>query len=220
MAEIGTRAIFENFLYTFGGKAYQQSCGGPIGARVTMCAARLVMQDWGERYRQILESSSLKLFLLKGYVDDVRQSTTRLPLGSRYDDVKGKFEVTEKAKLEDIELAETDLARMSRICLEAMNAINEDLKFTTETSEDFKSGRIPTLDTEWEVTNGKIVHSFYEKEMRTPYQVMARSAMSKQSKMAILSNELIRRLNTISEEIGDSESCRKLYHATENIRIF
>ena len=35
VAEIGTRMIFENFCYQFGGKAFHQQEGGPIGARVT-----------------------------------------------------------------------------------------------------------------------------------------------------------------------------------------
>ena len=47
VAEIGVRAIFEHFCYRFGGKTFQQQSGGPIGARVTMAAARIVMQDWG-----------------------------------------------------------------------------------------------------------------------------------------------------------------------------
>ena len=38
----------ENFMFSFGGKNYVQAGGGPIGARVTMCAARLVMDDWGK----------------------------------------------------------------------------------------------------------------------------------------------------------------------------
>ena len=41
--EIAVRTVFENFTYKFGGKFYKQQEGGPIGARLTMCAARLVM---------------------------------------------------------------------------------------------------------------------------------------------------------------------------------
>ena len=44
VAEIGTRVIFEKFCYRFGGVAYHQQHGGPRGARVTMCAARMLMQ--------------------------------------------------------------------------------------------------------------------------------------------------------------------------------
>ena len=39
-AEIGTRTVFENFMFSFGGKKYLQAKGGPIGARVTMCATQ------------------------------------------------------------------------------------------------------------------------------------------------------------------------------------
>ena len=47
-AEIATRFLFENFCYKFAGDTYLQSSGGPIGARVTMAAARIVMSEWGE----------------------------------------------------------------------------------------------------------------------------------------------------------------------------
>ena len=46
VAEIGTRAIFEHFTYKFDGKIYRQKDGSPIGARASMAASRLVMQDW------------------------------------------------------------------------------------------------------------------------------------------------------------------------------
>ena len=76
VAEIGTRAIFEQFCYKFGGKAYHQQSGGPIGARVTMCASRMVMQHWARNYRNILLQARLRLALLRGYVDDGRQGST------------------------------------------------------------------------------------------------------------------------------------------------
>ena len=78
MGEIGLRTIFENFMYTFGGKNFLQLSGGPIGARVTMAAARIVMQDWSEQYSRILIKAKLEIWLFSGYVDDGRQGTTRL----------------------------------------------------------------------------------------------------------------------------------------------
>ena len=84
VAEIGTRTIFKNFSYRFGEKIYRQSSGGPIGARVTMCAARLVMQDFGEKYKASLTLARMELTLLSGYVDDVRQAGTSLRLGMKY----------------------------------------------------------------------------------------------------------------------------------------
>ena len=48
-AEIGVRFLFENFPYKFSGESFKQTSGGPIGARVTMAAARIVMSDCGGR---------------------------------------------------------------------------------------------------------------------------------------------------------------------------
>ena len=50
MMEIAVKYFFTNFTYTFGGQAYLQSFGGPIGARITMCIARLAMQEWWEKF--------------------------------------------------------------------------------------------------------------------------------------------------------------------------
>jgi hypothetical protein len=88
VAEIGTRAIFEQFCYKFGGKAYHQQSGGPIGARVTMCASRMVMQHWARNYRNILLQARLRLALLRGYVDDGCQGSTVLRRGMIFDTEK------------------------------------------------------------------------------------------------------------------------------------
>ena len=66
VAEIGVRFLFENFPYKFGGETYQQSSGGPIGARVTMAAARIVMSDWGYKWRCILEQAGIIIGMLDG----------------------------------------------------------------------------------------------------------------------------------------------------------
>ena len=73
MVEIGIRVLWSHFCYTFGGKIYHQQEGGPIGARITMAASRLRMQDWAEKYTMVLVKSSIRLYLKPtNYVDDVR----------------------------------------------------------------------------------------------------------------------------------------------------
>ena len=52
--EIGVRTSFTNHIYQFGGRTYRQSKGGPIGLRITMAAARIVMNEWGRRFTRIL----------------------------------------------------------------------------------------------------------------------------------------------------------------------
>ena len=84
VAEIGVRVLFENFTYRWGGDTYKQSSGGPIGCRVTMAVSRLVMQDWAENYREVLDRSGVDIAMLTGYVDDNRQLTRILRMGMSY----------------------------------------------------------------------------------------------------------------------------------------
>ena len=91
--------------------------------------------------------------------------------------------------------------RMSRICKDAMNSVSQDLQFTTEAPEDFKESKLPTLDFKLWLVSGIILHTYFEKEMRTPFVIMKRSAMSEQQRMSILSNELIRRLSNVQISI-------------------
>ena len=129
VAEIGTRALFENFCYRFGGESYHQQLGGPIGARVTMCAARMVMQHWARGYKTILLRAGLRLPLLKGYVDDGRQGSTVLRRGMVFDCEEGKFVFCEDHLEMDERENLPDNTRMALRCLPAMNAINKNLKF-------------------------------------------------------------------------------------------
>ena len=104
---------------------------------------------------------------------------------------------SEEARLEDINMAEENNVRMARICLPLMNSINEDLVFTVEAPEDFPDNRLPTLDTKLWLEKGLLVHTYFEKSMKSPFLLMKRSAMSQHQRCAILANELVRRLSNI-----------------------
>ena len=60
MLDISVRFFFEHFIYTFGKMAFLQSTGGPIGACLTMCIARLTMQDWWEKFEEICKNLILR----------------------------------------------------------------------------------------------------------------------------------------------------------------
>ena len=185
-AEIGVRAIFENFTYRWGGEVYRQSSGGPIGCRVTMAVARIVMADWAENYRYILENSGLLIPLLTGYVDDNHQLTRLLAMGMRYDKESNSFKMSDMGLEEDRaakESGEHRDQRMARVCREAMVSINPDLDFTVETAEDYQDKYIPTLDFKRKMTKkGTIIHSYFQKPMKTPFILMEASAMGDQKK--------------------------------------
>ena len=61
-----------------------QSTGGPIGARITMCIARLVMQEWSDSFKMILDKSNIRQFLKGIYVDDGRMVVQKLKKGIRF----------------------------------------------------------------------------------------------------------------------------------------
>ena len=86
--EISVKFFFENFTYTFGGEFYVQSSGGPIGARLTMALARLVMQSWGENFSRILKKNNIGEYLRGIYVDDGRNIIDILSNGIRYEKKK------------------------------------------------------------------------------------------------------------------------------------
>ena len=202
MVEIGVRFLFTNFCYAFGGKIYLQQSGGPIGARITMAASRLRMYDWGEKYSMILWRSSIYMYLSpKNYVDDVRQATDHIKRGVHYDKEVDTMVYKEEWKIEDDENDFSDLKRMGLACMEAMNSVAEDLTFTVETEEDFENGRLQTLDFEmwFDVQEGVIKHSFFEKKMQTPLVIMERSAMGIQQKYSISANDLVRRLSNMGK---------------------
>ena len=85
MLEISIMFFFKNFIYNFGGVDYLQGSGGPIGARLTMCVARIVLQEWSEIFSGILRSNNIRERLRAIYVDDGRGMFSKLNLGQYYD---------------------------------------------------------------------------------------------------------------------------------------
>ena len=57
VSRIVVQILWTTFTYEFAGELFVQMEGGPIGARITMAASRLVMQEWSERYSKILRTS-------------------------------------------------------------------------------------------------------------------------------------------------------------------
>ena len=125
--EIAIRILWENYSYRFGGEIYLQKEGGPIGQRPTMAASRIVMNDFFRKYHEILKKADLKVTLLRVYVDDGRQASTLL----RFDEKKGEFVWSREAEKEDLERqekGEKDDEFMARLCVVAMNHINEHVR--------------------------------------------------------------------------------------------
>ena len=82
--EIAVKFFWGNFTYTFGGQDFIQEDGGSIGARLTMCISRLIMQAWSEKFSKILSNNKI-MELLKGiYVDDGRSVVSKIENNARF----------------------------------------------------------------------------------------------------------------------------------------
>ena len=86
-----------------------------------------------------------------------------------------------------------------------MNSVNVDLNFTMELVSDFADNRLPTLSFSMWPTEGGISHSYFEKSMRNQTLLMENSAIGRQSQISIMSNELRRRLEVMSEDLDKKE---------------
>ena len=133
-------------------------------------------------------------------MDNGRQVTTPLKLGMRFNTDTRAFKYKEVFEEEDEKMkseGKTNNQRMARICKDTMNSINPDLVFTTESPEDVQNERLPTLDFELWMSDNKIRHFYFQKEMKTPFVIMERSGIWYQQKFQILTNELVRRMSNI-----------------------
>ena len=164
--EAAMRFLFENFVYTFGGKKYVQCSGGPIGARLTMAVARLVMQQWKDDFDEILKKSNIIEIMSGLYVDDGRNFIKMLDLGNRFVEDRNVIDFSEKAFKEDTTRGISKEELTKEQILKAMNSVNKDLEFTMETHKDFIDGRLPTLSFSLWPGQRCIHHSYYEKEMK------------------------------------------------------
>ena len=126
--------------------------------------ARLVLQEWSDKFQEILKENDITEKLRGIYVDDGRSVTKILKLGTRFDADEMKFDWSEKRMVADQnnyicakKLTETEILR-------AMNSINVDLQFTSETENDFDKKRLPTLSFELWSTSDGLRHSYFEKK--------------------------------------------------------
>ena len=198
--KIITETMFRTHVYTFGGKVFRQSNGGPIGLRSTCSVARLVMKIWDNKWLARLSKMMVKIEAATRYMDDGRTALHPLRHGWRW---TGKtIAYSKKWEEEDSHLSKIEVTR--RILHGTMQGIEDFLEFTTETEEEF-DGWLPSLDTNLAVNEDNlIIYKFFEKPMTANTVLHQRTAMPEDSKIRSLANDLTRRMLTTSERVPDS----------------
>ena len=202
---LAVQAMFENHFYEFGGKKFHQAQGGPIGLRGTCAIARVILQLFDIKWKDRLREIKIITWLIMRYVDDSRAILPPIKAGWRW--VENSLKYSKRWEREDSE--KSGEARTKEIIAETMAGIEDYLQFTAESGEEFPGGWLPTLDTSLKVDkNNQVRYRFYEKETAVKSTVQKESAMEENVKMQILAQDLVRRLNNSSEELGKKEKAR------------
>ena len=196
VVEIMVTALFKKHFYSFGGEKYCQTKGGPIGLRATCAVARVAMQLFDINWRRRLDG--ILVSLLARYMDDARALLHPIKCGWRYETRGIVFR--QEWVGEDEKLTPTE--RTKKFLASTMEGVEAFLKFTYETCDDF-DGWLPTLDMCMRVSENNIVeYNYYEKPTSSVRTVQMNTAMNENSKMQIISNDMVRRLKNTMEELG------------------
>ena len=221
--------------------------GGQIGLSTSGGAANLRMLNWSRKMINILKKSNLTLEELMIYVDDVRLFIKALIMGTVFCATCSSFWYSRTQEQLDSESGETSTARTARLLKEMFNSVEEDLKFTIETAEEFNSGKLPTLDTQlWvetisdeageqdqgepgadaaegesqqETAEYQVVkYLFYSKPMGTEYTLREDSGADYNSKKASLSQSVVTRLMNTSEQLSQEMKDRVINDFGDKLR--
>ena len=210
----GVNGVFSNHLYSLGGLIYHQNDGGPIGLRITACCARLRMAMWAAKLLQILNKLEIKVHMLVFYVDDVRLGMQAIKPGWRWESSSQQLKFSKEWEAEEEHLDPTVKTMM--VLKDIMNSLERDMTFTAESHLDFEDLRLPTLDVNlWiqkptQVGSTPFRYTFFRKPMASRFLILEKSAMSWEAKKASLSQEVVRRMSNIQEEVQDKERIRVL----------
>ena len=189
--KIVTEVMFNNHLYTFGGRTYRQRTGGPIGLRGTCAIARLTMCNWDRHWMRLMQDNRVKVTEYVRYMDDGRTILPAFKPGWHW--FEGRVCYRRSLINEDID--KSGLERTTSILGQSTQGFFTFLKFTTEVGEGDERW-LPTLDTQIRIEeDSTISYKFYEKPTTTNTMVPKRSALNENSKAQILANDLIRRLS-------------------------
>ena len=72
VVKISVEKMFETHLYSFAGKTYRQSGGGPIGLGITCAVARVCMSAWDKEWLERTGVANLIFEAAMRYMDDGR----------------------------------------------------------------------------------------------------------------------------------------------------
>ena len=193
--------VMKNHMYTFAGKYYKQSKGGPIGLDLTGAIAQLFMIWWDREFKMRVLSLLYDITMMKRYVDDINLALPPVPAGSRY--VDGRVVVVEDEVAGDTEIPPD---QRTMCLLKAIgDEIHPSIKLEVDYPSKYSDGHMPILDLKvWiERVEGRchIRHEHYAKAVSSKAVVFAKSAFPWKDKRTVLTQDALRILLNCSRDI-------------------
>merc|ERR1712112_324577 len=213
---------FKTHFYRWKGQIHHQAKGGPIGLRATGVCAKVVMEDWIAKFREILELNNVEILVLTKYVDDVLIICRHLPLGAYWNG--NRISHCRNVKMKHV----TSGMSRDRLTLEVLKdiagSVHDFLEFTGECVEN----NIPIACLDTQLWMGKIegnkwhsgenspqgelppnninvpLYKFFKKPVASKIGTLARSAVPKNNKVQTAVNEFRRRWKTTSTLVNKS----------------
>ena len=215
--EVGVILAMGSHVYEFNGRFFLQLLGGPIGMVLTAWLSSIIMKAFDNLWVNLLLSNNIRLLGYGRYVDDSRVFNNGIQRGWRWVDSHFAFD-TKWAEEDDIENLPNDI-RTVKLFVQAMNSIMPFLSFTGEAPSEFQNGRLPTLDCDLFVNNGKFCFSFFEKPMRSGKSLDANTALPANTIKSSLRQEIIRRLINMHPSLELSEKIKVLDQFYDKLRF-
>ena len=156
--ELVVEFVMKNHIYSFDGKVYRQSAGGPIGLELTGVLAKIVMLWWDRKYLQKLTQLNIRLKLYKRYVDDQNSALGEVKPGIEF--IEGNLELNED-KVETDKLIEGGI-RTGRILTKIANSISPMIQVEEDVPSYNEDKKLSILDLEVWPEDGKIRNVFYK----------------------------------------------------------
>ena len=199
--EAGIIAVMTHHVYTFNGKIYLQTEGGPIGLELSGAIARVFMLLWDRKLLTALNKATQHLdwdlYLYLRYVDDGNTVCNTLPLGARL--VRGKVRVV-RERVEEDKGVPGDL-RTAKIVQEVANSICPFIQTTIDCPSKHPNNLMPILDLEVGVKDDKVVFQHYRKACSNFLVTLASSAMADKQKRVCLTQEVVRASRNCSRNL-------------------
>ena len=199
------KLVMQNHFYSYDNVIRRQSKGGAIGNKLTEKLGRLLMKRHDKKYLKLLRKLDIQGEIFDRYVDDELEGLAAVDPGVRFE---GGELVMDEDRVEEDQLLAAD-ERTFRLLKDIGNSIFDCIQFTIDVPSLNENGKLPVLDVNLEVVDGKIEHGFFKKPCTSEIVIPYTSAHSKKMKFSVLVGEGLRRLRNHSRGL-EWERSRKV----------